>query len=142
MGIGFLFSNLLSGPGARNQAPALNKEGRVGCWWAGVLALVGIVKGGWFKGASSVKSTAVMSLQDHGLFLDISRRWGRWWLLVGGGGVLALAIMVMAVQSDSALTKLHCATLPPVVSLSVWQTCKWLTFLECTKQETLKPHLP
>lgn len=29
MGIGFLFSNLLSGPDARNQAPALNKEGRV-----------------------------------------------------------------------------------------------------------------
>lgn len=78
MGIGFLFSNLLSGPGARNQASALNKEGRVGCWcgwWVGV---------GWgglrFKGASSVKSTAVMSLQDHGLFLDISRIWGRCWL--------------------------------------------------------------
>lgn len=108
MGIGFLFSNLLSGPGARNQAPALNKEGRVGCWcWWGL----GGGRGGWFKGASSVKSAAVMSLQDHGLFLDISRRWGRWWLLVGGR---APAIAVAAVR-----LKLHCAaSLPCCVSIS------------------------
>lgn len=133
MGIGFLFSNLLSGPGARNQAPALNKEGRVG--GVSVLAGIGGCGGvGWFKGASSVKSAAVMSLQDHGLFHDISRIWGKVVVVGGGGGAGHRGY-----GCGSALTKLHCAALPPVVSPSVWQKCEWLTFLECTKQETLTP---